>query len=232
MGLLFQDLRYGFRALMKAPGFTFMAVLVVTLGIGANTAIFSVVNAVLLQQLPFRDPQQLVSLSMKQIDRADMPFSIADFQDYQNQSHSLDQMAAYTFWSATVTGQGEPERLQEVRVSANYFQLMGTQAFLGRTLLPEDDNLTSPQVVVLGYGLWQRRFGGDKTLVGKTLRLNGDVYTIVGILPPSFFFPVRAAEIAVPLKPLSDPRLTARNSHFLDRADHRKSNESCFCCAS
>ena len=218
MGIFWQDLRYGFRTLRKAPVFTCMAVLVVMLGIGANTAIFSVVNAVLLQQLPFKDPQKLVAITMMQSDRLNMPLSIADFEDLQSQNRSFDGMSAYAFWSANVSGQGEPERLQEVRVSANYFQLMGTSAWLGRTLLPEDDNAGSAQVVVLGYGLWRRRFGGDMAVVGKTLELNGDVYSVVGVLPPSFIFPIRAAEMAVPLKPQSDPRASDRSDRFLNAA--------------
>lgn len=215
MEKLLQDLRYGFRSLRKAPGFTLMAVLVVTLGIGANTAIFSVVNAVLLQQLPFRDPQQLVSISAKRTDNNQQPISIADFQDFQSQSRLVAPMAAYAFWSANVTGQGEPERLQEVRTTGNFFEVTGTPAFVGRTLVPADDDPGSAHVAVLTYGLWQRRFGGDRALVGKKLEINGDSYTVVGVLPPAFFFPGRGAEMAVPLVPQADPRRTDRSDHFL-----------------
>ncbi|MGH9638323.1 MAG: ABC transporter permease, partial [Candidatus Angelobacter sp.] len=192
-------MRYGLRTLRKAPGFTLMAVLVITLGIGANTAIFSVVHAVLLQQLPFEDPQQLISIWAKRTDGGQYPLSIPDFQDYQSQSRSIQQMAAFAFWGANLSGQGEPERIFEIRTSANFFQVTGTSAFLGRTLLPDDDNPRSPHVMVMTYGLWQRRFGGDRALIGQDLKLNGESYTVVGVLPPSFFFPMRAADMAVPL---------------------------------
>src|SRR5207248_7622981 len=131
---LWQDLRYGARSFRRSPGFTLMALLVLTLGIGANTAIFSVVHAVLLQQLPFKAPNQLVTIYSKRTDVERYPSSIPDFQDFQNQSQSFDGMAALAFSPASVTGQGEPERLQEARVSANYFQVTGTSAYLGRTL--------------------------------------------------------------------------------------------------
>ncbi|MBZ5721910.1 MAG: ABC transporter permease [Acidobacteriia bacterium] len=216
METLWQDLRYGARSLRRSPGFTLMAVLVVTLGIGANTAIFSVVHAVLLQQLPFKDPSQLVTIYSKRTDVERYPSSIPDFQDFQNQSQSFDGMAALAFSPASVTGQGEPERLQEARVSANYFQVTGTSAYLGRTLIPDDDNPGSAHVVVLNYGLWQRRFGGDRAVVGKSIELNGEAHTIVGVLPEQFFFPIRAAEMAVPLSPQTDPRRANRQDHFLN----------------
>ena len=216
METVWNDLRYGFRALRKAPGFTLMAVLVLTLGIGANTAIFSVVNAVLLQQLPFKEPQQLVYMFSQRTDQDRMPLCIGDFQDFQSQSRLFQQMAAFTYWGANVTGQGEPERIQSARVTANFFQVMGTNAVVGRTLLPEDDDPANPHVVVLTYGLWKTRFGGDRSLIGKTIELNGEAHTIVGVLPPSFFFPRRGADLAVPLRAQTDPRRTNRADHFLD----------------
>jgi len=216
METMLSDLRYAFRALRKAPGFTLMAVLVLTLGIGANTAIFSVVNAVLLQQLPFQDPEHLVYMFSQRTDQDRNPLCIGDFQDFQRQSRTVEQMAAFTYWGANVTGQGEPERIQSARVTANFFQVMGTNAIVGRTLLPADDDPGSPHVVVLTYGLWKTRFGSDRGLIGKTIELNGAAHTIVGVLPPGFFFPRRGADLAVPLQAQSDPRRSNRGDHFLD----------------
>jgi len=216
METLWQDVRYGFRTLRRAPVFSFMALLVVMLGIGASTAIFSVIDAVLLEQLPFKDPHQLVAISLRHKETDAFPFNLADFAEFQSESRLLSGLAAFEFRPANVTGEGEPERLQQIRTSANFFQVMGTPALLGRTLLPDDDRPSSPHIVVVSYGLWRRRFGGDPAVIGKTLELNGESYSVVGVLPAKFFFPVRAAELAVPIQPENDPRLKNRGDHFLN----------------
>jgi putative ABC transport system permease protein len=213
-----QDLRYSLRAMLRQPGFTAIAALTLALGIGANTAIFSLVNSILLRQLPFQQPERLALATSRRPDPGKQPFTLPDFIDYRDQNQTLEGIAAFANWSANLTAQGEPERLQGLRISANAFQMLGVEAVAGRALLPEDDTPGRQRVVVLSYGLWQRRFGADPQLVGKTLTLNDASYTVVGVLPPHFFFPIREAELAVPLCPDADPWRGVRNSTNFLRA--------------
>jgi predicted permease len=215
---LIQDIRYGLRSMRRAPGFTIVAIVTLGLGIGANTAIFSLVNAILLRQLPFKNPEQLVALDSKRTDPGKHPFTIPDFFDYRDQNQTLDEIAAYANWSASLNGSGEAERVQGMRISANAFQLLGVEAIVGRALVPEDDMPGRQHVVVLSHGLWQRLYGADPRLIGQTLTLNGNSYTIVGVLPPQFIFPVQEAELAVPLAPDADPLRSARTSTNFLRA--------------
>src|SRR5262249_52802512 len=168
---------------------------------GGNTAIFSMVNAILLRQLPFKDPEQLVWVTSRRPDADKRPFNLPDFIDFRDQNRSLEGIAAYATWSANLTESGDPERLQGMRMSANVFQMLGVEPVAGRLFLPEEDTPGREHVVVLSHGLWQRRFGADPQLVGKTLTLNGAGYTVVGILPPPFIFPLKEAELAIPLAP-------------------------------
>lgn len=215
MRSLVQDLRHTFVVLRKNPKFTVVAVLALTLGIGANTAIFSLVNAVLLRQLAFKAPEQLVWIWSTRTDRDKAFFSIPDFVDYQAQSQSLQEMTAFANWGANLTDGGEPERLIGVRATANVFQMLGVEAAAGRTLMPEDGEPRSQRAVVLSYGLWQRRFGGDRGIVGKNITLNGDSYTVVGALPSDFIFPGAETDIVVPLVLGTDPRRSDRGANFL-----------------
>lgn len=218
MGDLWQDLRYGLRTMRTQPVFTGVAVLALALGIGGNTAIFSLVNTILLRQLPFQQPEQLMWVSARRSDSGKYPFTLPDFIDYRDQNQGLAGIAAFANWSANLTANGDPERLQGLRISANAFQMLGVEAVVGRALLPADDTPGQQRVVVLSYGLWQRRFGADPQLMGKTLTLNGASYTVVGVLPPQFFFPIREAELAVPLCPDADPWRGVRNSTNFLRA--------------
>jgi putative ABC transport system permease protein len=218
--MLLQDLRYGARMLLKSPGFTLIAVITLALGIGANTAIFSLVNSILLRQLPFRQPERLVWVDSRRPASGKYSFTLPDFIDYRDQNQSLSGIAAYASWSANLTDQGEPEQLQGLRISANAFELLGVEAVAGRVLAPGDDAPGQQHVAVLSYGLWRRRFGADPQLVGKKLTLNGASYTVVGVLPPQFFFPIRIrdAELAVPLAPDADPLRGVRTSTNFLRA--------------
>ena len=209
---LWGDACYALRTLRKNAGFAAIAILTLALGIGANTALFSVVNAVLLRQLPFAHAHRAVWITGVRPDRSDAPFSLPDFLDYREYSNSLDSLSAIGNWSANLTGRGIAERLSGVRVSANLFETLGVTAAIGRTLEPEDDRPEAPRVAVMTYGLWQRRFGGDSSLIGQQLELNGASYTLIGILPPSFFFPIPEAELAVPLVPDADPWRQNRNT--------------------
>jgi predicted permease len=212
MSQFWKDIRRSLRTLMKRPAFLAVALLTLALGVGANTALFSVVNAVLLRQLPFAHADRTVWITALRPDRNDAPFSLPDFLDYRDHTDSLDSLSAIGNWSANVTGRGDAERLNGVRVSANLFETLGVNAAVGRTFEPEDDRPGAPRVAVMTYGLWQRRFGSDTSLVGQPLELNGASYTLVGILPPSFFFPIPDAELAVPLVPDADPWRQNRNT--------------------
>ena len=187
MGTIVQDIRYGLRMLRKSPGFTFVAVLTLALGIGANTAIFSVVNAVLIRALPYRNPQQLVLIwSDEQKGSARDQLSYTDIDDYRTQSHSFQNVVAFADWSATFTGNGDPARIPGVQVSDGYFSLMGARPVLGRDFLPEEQIEGKDQVIILTYGLWQSRFGGDSQIVGKQVSLSGKQYTVVGVAAKNF----------------------------------------------
>jgi putative ABC transport system permease protein len=199
MQTLLQDLRYGARMLLKHPGFALIAVLTLALGIGANSAIFSVVNSVLLRELPYREPQRLVMvwsdrpLQQAQTGWTEYPFTAADFKDLRDQNQSFEQMAAFTSHRLNITGSGEPELLGGVRASANLFALLGVEARHGRVFLPEEDRAGNNRVVILSDGLWQRRFGSDPKIIGQTISLDNEPYTVVGVAPPDFQFPPKAS---------------------------------------
>lgn len=212
---LLNDIRYSIRGLRKRPGFTLLVVLVLAFAIAANSSIFSIVNAVILKPLSFKDPNQLVWIwaTRKNVNRAF--FSIPNFIDTRDQNQTLREVAPLAIWAANLTGQGEAERLQGVRISANALEMLGVQAAAGRALVPDDDNPNNARVVMLSYSLWQRRFGGASEALGKTLTFNGDPYTVIGILPPRFVIPNAETEIMVPLRMDQDSRRTERGSNFL-----------------
>jgi putative ABC transport system permease protein len=187
METILQDVRYGFRALRKSPGFTAVAVITLALGIGANTAIFSVVNAVLIRNLPYKNPQRLVLLwSDEQKGSARDQLSYTDIDDYRAQSHSFENVVAFADWSATFTGNGEPARIPAMQVSDGYFSLMGGQLMLGRGFLPEEQIDGKDNVIVLTYGLWQSRFGSNPLITGEHVSLSGKQYAIVGVTAKTF----------------------------------------------
>lgn len=212
MDTLIQDIRFAIRLLFKSRGFTAVAVLTLALGIGANTAIFSLVNAVLLRQLPFKKPDRLVWIWSSRTDRDKSTFSLPDFIDYRDQNRTLEQVSGFSTWSANLVNVGEPERVLGVRSSANIFQMLGVEAEIGRTLLNEDDNPGNPRVVVLNHGFWIRRFGMNPDIIGKPLALNNETYIVAGVLPHDFAFPGMEADIVVPLVPDADPLRKERAS--------------------
>ncbi|MBL8208867.1 MAG: ABC transporter permease, partial [Blastocatellia bacterium] len=213
METLFQDLRYGIRTLLKQPGFSMVAIIILALGIGASTAIFTVVNAALIRSLPYRAPEQLYHLweTTPQKEYARREFSYPDYQDYQ-QNQVFDGVAAYTGGGGILTGYGEPERIFSPGASANFFTTLGVEPFLGRTFQPGEDKPGAPRVVVLSYGWWQRRFGGDQNILGQSLTISGLPYTVVGILPPGFQFALRPADVWLPYQP-GEAQLTRRFMH-------------------
>jgi predicted permease len=198
MGTLLQDLRYGVRMLLKRPGFTLVAVLTLALGIGANTAIFSVVNAVVLRPLPFAEPERLVQVweTMPGNDRRWV--APGNFVDWQKQSQVFEEIAGYSSAAVNLTGEGlEPERLTGAAITANLFHTLGVEPLLGRSPVAEDVQQRDGRVVVLSYGLWQRRFGSDTNVAGRNLLLDEKSYTVIGVMPAGFSFPAKA-ELWIP----------------------------------
>jgi putative ABC transport system permease protein len=210
---LLQDLRYAIRTLAKRPGFSLIAVLTLALGIGGSTAIFTVVDAALLRGLPYRSPERLYHLweSRPQKEFPQREFSYPDYQDYQ-QNQVCEGIAAYTGGGAIMTGRGEPERILAPAATANFFSVLGVEPIIGRTFQPGEDKPGAALVTVLSYGMWQRSFGGDKAIIGQSLTLNGDSYTVVGVLPASFQFALRPADLWRPYQP-TEAQLTRRYMH-------------------
>ena len=192
MDTLRHDIRYAIRTMLKSPGFTAVAVIALALGIGANTAIFSVVNALLLKPLPYKDAERLVLIwhTYPKLNLDQASVSAPSYVEYRDMTSSFEQVATATTWSVNLTGVGEPERLQGARVSYNLFTTLGVEPVRGRSFLGEEDQPGKNRVVVLSYGLWQRRFGGDPNLIGQTITLDGTSYDVVGIMPPRFVFMV------------------------------------------
>jgi predicted permease len=216
---LWQDLRYALRTLAKNPAFTTIAIVAIALGIGANTAIFSVVNAVLLRPLPFKSPQQLVMVweNATHLGFPKNTPSPPDFLDWQRQNTVFTGMAAMAEHSFNLTGVGEPERLDGRRVSANLFDLLGVPALLGRTFVPDEDR-TGAHVVLLSHSLWQRRFGSDPSVIGQAITLNGESYTVIGVMPRSVHLPAYGTwqdKLWVPIA-FTNEEVTQRGNHFLD----------------
>ncbi|HKY05710.1 MAG TPA: ABC transporter permease, partial [Blastocatellia bacterium] len=188
MNSLWQDARYAFRVFLKNPGFTLVAVLSLALGIGANTAIFSVVNAVLLKSLPYADPDRIVLVWGDSRDTGNnrSQVSFTDTADWRKQNSSFEEIANYTSWRPILSGVGEAERVPAMQVGDGYFTVMKGEPLLGRVFTPEEQQEGKDFVVILSYGLWQRRFGGDSGIIGQTTYLNSRPYTIVGVMPQGF----------------------------------------------
>src|SRR5436190_688173 len=192
------DLKFAIRQLLKNPGFTAVAVLTLALGIGANTAIFSVVNAVLLRPPPFKEPGRLVFVSEKSKDMDNMSVSYPNFRDWQRQQAGFSSLAAFRTEEWNLTGTSQPERVVGLQVSASFFPTLGVQPRRGRVFAADEDKIGGERVVVLSEGLWQRRFGSDPAVLDRPISLNGESYTVVGILPAAFQFP-RRVELWTPV---------------------------------
>lgn len=212
MDTLWQDLRYGLRTLVNSPGLALVAVATLALGIGANTAIFSVVNAVLLRPLPYKESDRLVFLYERGT-QMDMSIAYPNFTDWRAQNHVFEHLGVYNRNSYNLTGAGEAERLQAGQVSADLFVALRVKAALGRVFTNEEDKPGAASVVVLSHGLWERRFGADPHLLNQAITLNGQPYTVIGIMPKGFLFPSRV-QLWVPVGPLSgDPDWQQRGNH-------------------
>ena len=188
---VWQDIRYGLRGLRKSPGFTTIAMLTLALGIGASTAIFSIVNTVLLRPLPYKDSSRLVHVwtVSSMFPEFTLGQSIPNLQDIEARSHSFETLATFEVRARNLTGSGEPEQLRTVEVSPSFLTLFGVHPIIGRDLRPEDEQRKDGDVVLLSYGLWQRRFGGDRSIIGRTIMLSQQPWTVAGVLPSGFSFP-------------------------------------------
>lgn len=188
---LLQDLRYVFRTLRRAPGFAVTALLLVALGVGANTAAFSVADFVLLRPLPFPEPDRLVKVWETESSYSRMEASPANYRDWKRLATPFESLAAYSTFAANVVGQGKPQRLEGAWVTADLLPTLGVRPLLGRLFGADDDREGAPGIVLLSYGLWQRTFGGDPTVLGRTVRLDDEPHAVIGIMPPDFQFPDR-----------------------------------------
>jgi len=208
-----QDLRFGARMLMKRPGFTLIAALTLALGIGANTAIFSLVNAVLLKPLPYDEPDRLVWLSEYTANFGDVTISYPDFADWRAQNRVFEKIGVFNQEDFNLTGGGEAERLRAAQMSADLFDALRVRAALGRVYTNDEDKPGANPVVVLSHGLWRRRFGGAPDIIGRALTLNDRSYTVIGVMPQGFAFPARV-EMWVPVGPLSNQEMwKLRDTH-------------------
>src|SRR5256714_4375129 len=211
---LFQDLRYGFRSLRKKPGFTATAVIALALGIGANTAIFSVIDAVLLRSLAYREPGSIVMVWEKSLrgGRTQNSVSPANFLDWKKQSSSFEQIAASWDTRANLTSGGEPEEIQVQKVSADFFPVLGVPPELGRSFVRQEETPGTEPVVILGHDLWQSRFAGNPAIVGQTVTMSGRNWTVIGVMPSGFHFlnPQIKAWVPLQLDPATDWRKSGR----------------------
>ena len=200
---VWQDVRYGVRMLLKNPAVTIIVIIALALGIGANTAIFSVVNAVLIRPLPYAESERLVFLNEKSPVLDEMSVSYPNFSDWREQNHSFEKMGVYNRASYNLTGAGEAERIVTGQVSADLFSVLRVNPLHGRLFTNDEDKRGGTPVVVLSYGLWQRRFGGQTSILNQAITLNGKSYTVIGIMPQSYAYPSRV-EMWVPVGQLSD----------------------------
>src|SRR5579872_1076008 len=219
MGTLMQDLRYGWRALRKSPGFTAVAVIVLALGIGANTAIFSVVNAVLLRPLPYRNPSRLMQVwhvppAKEFPGMSTFSVSPANYLDWERQNHVFQSMAIYGFRAFNITGSDQPQALQASVVSRDFYRTLGVRPLLGRTFTADEEQPGQNHVVVLGYSLWKSAFGGNPNIVGSNIHLDDQPYTVVGVMPPKFKFP-DWAQLWAPLGWTDQERAVRGNHNYM-----------------
>jgi putative ABC transport system permease protein len=212
MDTLAQDFRYGLRGLRRAPGFALIAILTLALGIGANTAIFSIIYATLLRPLPYQKPGELVRLYETEAAPGNYPFTGPDFLDWKTQNHSFQDMTLMSWThSMNLSGTGEPVHIVGTPTEANFFALLGARPLLGRTWVPGEDEPGHDHEVILSYGLWQSHFGGESKIVGTDIELNGEKYNLVGVMPAGFHFPSEA-QLWIPLD-MDSKSLGRRGTH-------------------
>lgn len=225
MNHIWKDVRHGVRVLRNAPGFTLVAVIALALGIGANTTIFSAINALLLHPFSFREIDQLVMIweSRPKVEVERNAAAFANYLDVKNQGASFTAVAASTNWWANLTEGDQPERVEGVNASAQFFNVLGVNPAVGRAFSPEEEQPGRDPVVIISDGLWRRRFGGDAAVVGRNTRINGRNFTIIGVMPPGFAFPNSAVEVWAPLITFPE-NVTNRSSTYLTMIARLKPN--------
>ena len=203
MSALTQDLRYALRTFLNSPGSTVVAIVVLSLGIGASVAIFSVTNAILFRSLPYKDPERVVFVWENKLSKAMRQESLspADFKDFQTRNQVFDRMGAIRSQSSVLTGGELPERIETAAVSPGVFEILGMEPVLGRSFASDEDQPDKNHVAILSAGLWQRRFGRDPNILGKKLSLDSGSYTVVGVAPPQFRLPENRSELWIPYTP-------------------------------
>jgi len=213
MGTLLQDLRFGFRMLRKSPGFTAIAIVTLALGIGANTAIFSVINSTLLRPLPFKNSDQLVQLWCTESAPGNYPLTGPDYLEWQSQNRTFAETSLYS-WGRdfNASGAGEPESAAVISTQANFFKLLGVSPMIGHTFDAGEDQAGKNHVAVLNYGFWKRHFGGREDVTGNTIELNGEIYAVIGVMPRGFNFPSAQTDIWTPLD-MTPKALGTKGSH-------------------
>ena len=215
MDALMQDLKAAGRSLRARKGFVVLAVATLALALGANSSVFAVIHAVLLEQLPYRDPERLAILWNVRADGDREVLSVLNFEDYQAGGRAVERMAAWFDQGVNLTNDGEPERLFAARVSSGFFEVLGARPALGRPFEPAEYGGGGAHVAVLGDAVWRRRFGADPGVVGRTVRLGDDSYEVVGVMPPAFLFPGARSDLALPLDLSREPRRARRDDGFL-----------------
>src|ERR1700741_2228830 len=216
MDSILKDLRFALRTMLKHPAFSAVAIVTLGLGIGGSTYIFTVVDAALLRGLPYKSPQGLYHL-WEQTPKREFPkreFSYPDYKDYA-QNNVFEGVASYSGSRAILSGSGESESVAAPRVTANFFSVLGVDPLLGRTFQSGEDVTGGPNLVVLTYGFWQRKFGGDTGVIGRALTINGQSFTIIGVLPASFQFALSSNDLWLPYQPPQN-LMTNRASHGMN----------------
>jgi putative ABC transport system permease protein len=213
MDSLLKDIRYGVRSLMKRPALAFVAIFTLAVGIGANSAIFSAVNALLIDPLRFPEPDRILAIWETQPSRGVVrnEASMANYLDWRSQNQTFEKMGLYRWWSASLTGLDTPERIQGFLVTGNFLDVLGVKPALGRGFADDEDQPGKDSVAILTHGLWQRRFGGDPEIVNKTITLNGYTCTVIGVMPQGFNYPA-GVEVLVPIE-ITPERARSRQSH-------------------
>jgi MacB-like periplasmic core domain len=216
---LWRDLRYGVRTLLRSPSFSATAILVMALGIGASTSLFTIVRSVLLKPLPFRDPGKLVIVYEHYRSETKYPYNVvaaADFHDWREKTHGFQDMAAWRWWAGSITtNSGEmPEHFAGAAGSWNLFSVLGVEPVLGRIFTPDEDRIGAPDAVILCWSFFQSRFRGDSSIVGKAVRIDSKPYTVVGVLPKSFTYPDPEVKVWIPYATAFEPdELVAHDKH-------------------
>ncbi|MFZ0286902.1 MAG: ABC transporter permease, partial [Terriglobales bacterium] len=216
MERLLQDIRYGFRMLRKSPGFAVVAIVTLALGIGANTAMFSVVNSVLLHSLPFHDPDRIMVVWKTMSNGQPNAFSTPAFLEMRQQGDILAHMGAYSGVSYNLAGKDVPERIVGGKVNSDLFPVLGVQPALGREFSPEEDHPGAGKFIILSHALWQTRFESSKNILGKVVTLDGAPYTVLGVMPRRFHVLTDQELFWVPMQmETTSPQASARNIHWL-----------------